>query len=106
MAKKNFKNFELGENWEVKNVRKLDFGTFFTLQLPGLSLYNLRVIPEGKTYNAFVAMPQSKGKNDDYFDQYKIYLSDEDNELIIAEVDRILDEEFEKEKAKGRKARK
>lgn len=105
MANK-FTHFELGDSWEVKNVRKLDFGTFFTLQLPGLSLYNLRVVKGGKTYDPFVAMPQSKGKDDDYYDQYKIYLSDEDNEAIIAEVDRILDEGFEKEKAKGRKARK
>lgn len=93
------------EGFEVKNVRKLEFGTFFTLQMPGLSLYNLRVVPEGKTYPAFVAVPQIKGADGNYYDEYKIYLSDEDNEAIIAEVDKILDEQFEEEKKAGRKSR-
>ena len=93
------------EGFEVTNVRKLEFGTFFTLKMPGLSLYNLRVVPEGKTYPAFVAMPQVKGSDGNYYDEYKIYLSDEDNEAIIAEVDKILDDQFEEEKKAGRKSR-
>lgn len=99
-------NFELGDSWEVKNVRKLDFGTFFTLQLPGLSLYNLRVVPAGKSYDAFIAMPQIKNSDGNWYYEYKLYLDDAASELILSEVDRILDEEFEEEKKKGRKARK
>ena len=94
------------DGFEVKNVRKLEFGTFFTLQLPGLSLYNLRVVPEGKSYDAFIAMPQRKGSDDNYYDEYKIWLTDEDTAAILAEVDKILDEAFEEEKKAGRKARK
>lgn len=94
------------DGFEVKNVRKLDFGTFFTLQVPGLSLYNLRVVPEGKSYDAFIAMPQIKGSDENYYDEYKVYLSDEDTAAILAEVDKILDEEFEEQKKAGRKARK
>lgn len=104
MAKK-ITYFNLG-GFEVKNVRKLDFGTFFTLQVPGLSLYNLRVVPEGKSYDAFIAMPQIKGSDGNYYDEYKVYLSDEDTAAILAEVDKILDEEFEEQKKAGRKARK
>lgn len=99
-------NFELGDSWEVKNVRKLDFGTFFTLQLPGLSLYNLRVVPEGKDYDAFIAMPQLKGLDGKWYDEYRIYLDDVAVELILKEVDRILYEEFEKEMKARRKSRK
>lgn len=94
------------DGFEVKNVRKLDFGTFFTLQVPGLSLYNLRVVPEGKSYDAFIAMPQIKGSDGNYYDEYKVCLSDEDTAAILAEVDKILDEEFEEQKKAGRKARK
>ena len=94
------------EGFEVKNVRKLDFGTFFTLQFDGLSLYNLRVVPEGKNYSAFIAMPQIKGSDGNYYDEYKIWLSDEDTAAILAAVDDILDEKFEEEKRAGRKARK
>ena len=94
------------DGFEVKNVRKLGFGTFFTLQVPGLSLYNLRVVPEGKSYDAFIAMPQIKGSDGNYYDEYKVYLSDEDTAAILAEVDKILDEEFEEQKKAGRTARK
>lgn len=106
MATKKITYFNVGEKWEVKNVRKLKFGTFFTLQVPGLSLYNLRVVPEGKDYPAFISMPQCKGSDDNYYDEFKIWLDDEDTEKILAEVDRILDEEFEEEKKAGCKARK
>lgn len=104
MAKKNI--YFNCEGFKVANVRKLDFGTFFTLKFEGLALYNLRVVPAGKNYDAFVAMPQVKGSDRNYYDEYKIYLSDEDNAAIIAAVDDILDEQFEEEKKAGRKARK
>lgn len=102
MAKK-ITYFDL-KDYEVTNVRKLEFGTFFTLKFEGLSLYNLRVVPEGKNYDAFIAMPQVKGSDGNYYDEYKIYLSDEDTAAVLAEVDRILDEEFEEQKKAGRKA--
>ena len=105
MAKK-VNYFNITDDWEVKNVRKLEFGTFFTLRLPGLSLYNLRVVPAGKNYDAFIAMPQRKRSDNNYYDEYKICLDEGITEDILAEVDRILDEEFEEEKAKGRKAKK
>ena len=79
--------FKLGE-WEVKNVRDLDFGTFFTLQTQGLSLYNLRVVPAGKNYPAFIGMPEEKGKDGSYYKLFKIYLDPEDVAEIIAEVEK------------------
>ena len=84
--------FELGKKWEVKNVRKLDFGTFFTLQLPGLALYNLRVVPEGKKYAAFIAMPEDKGKDGDYYKRFALYLDEEDTKAVIEAVDEALEE--------------
>ena len=63
MAKKEERAaFTLGKEWEVKNVRALEFGTFFTLELPGLALYNLRVVPAGKNYDSFIGMPEDLGK--------------------------------------------
>ena len=96
MAKKTPKKekeyFNLGENWEVTNVRKLDFGTFFTLKLPGLSLYNLRVVPAGKKYKAFIAMPEDKGKDGEYYKRFSLYLSEEDTEAVLEAVDDALEE--------------
>lgn len=94
------------EGWEVENVRQLDFGTFFTLKLPGLSLYNMRVVPAGEKYDAFISAPEQKGKDGNYYKLFNLYLSKEDEAAIIEAVDEILDEQFEAEKAKGRKARK
>lgn len=94
------------EGWEIDNVRKLDFGTFFTLKMPGLALYNMRVVPAGKDYDAFITVPEQKGKDGNYYKLFGLYLSKEDETAIIEAVDEILDEQFEAEKAKGRKARK
>lgn len=88
------KYFQLGE-WEVKNVRDLEFGTFFTLETEGLKLYNLRVVPAGKNFDAFIGMPEQKGKDGSYYKLFSIYLDPMD----IAE---ILDE-VEKQAAKRRK---
>jgi DNA-binding cell septation regulator SpoVG len=90
--------FNLGEEWSVINARKLDFGTFFTLKMPGLSLYNLRVVPEGKKYPAFIGMPETKGQDGDYYKQYALYLSQEDTDAVI--------EAVEEELKKAKKAKK
>lgn len=53
----------------------------FTLNIPGASFMNLKVV-QGKN-GMFIAMPQTKGKNDQWYDQYRLYLSDEDQQRII-----------------------
>ena len=106
MAKKKMNYLQLGEDWKVTNVRKLEWGTFFTLVLPGLQLFNLRVVPESEEYDAFISVPEDKGKDGKWYKRYLLYLSDEDQAAIIDAVDDILDEEFEKEKTAGREARK
>lgn len=93
------KHFNL-ENWEVANVRKLDFGTFFTLKVDGLALYNLRVVPEGKNYNSFIAMPQDKGNDGNYYNRFSLYLSEDDTEEIIEEVEKQAKESTKSKKSK------
>lgn len=102
MAKKELekKYFDLGTEWEVKNARELEFGTFFTLSLPGLALYNLRVVPAGKKYEAFIAMPEDKGKDGDYYKRFALYLTDEDTETVIAAVHEALAENAKSKKRK------
>lgn len=53
----------------------------FTLNVKGACFMNLKVI-DGKN-GMFIAMPQQKGKNDQYYDQYRIYLSDVDTKRVI-----------------------
>lgn len=96
MAKKEVEKekqfFDLGKEWEVKNARKLDFGTFFTLQLPGLALYNLRVVPADKEYDAFIGMPEDKGKDGNYYKRFALYLDEEDTQAVIEAVEDALKE--------------
>lgn len=90
MAKTNKKEntfFDLGEDWEVSNVRKLKYSTFFTLKLPGLSLFDLRVVPAGKKYDAFIGMPEDKGADGDYYKRFALYLSDEDTKAVLEAVE-------------------
>lgn len=53
----------------------------FTLNIPGASFMNLKII-DGKN-GEFIAMPQTKGRNDQYYDEYRIWLTDEDTKKVI-----------------------
>lgn len=53
----------------------------FTLNIPGASFLNLKVV-EGKN-GMFIAMPQTKGRDGQYYDQYRVFFSDEDTQRII-----------------------
>lgn len=56
----------------------------FTLNVPGATFPNLKVV-NGKN-GEFIAMPQSKGRDGQYYDQYRVYLSEKDTQLVIAAV--------------------
>ena len=94
--------FQLGKDWEVKNVRALEFGTFFTLEMPGLALYNLRVVPAGKNYDSFIGMPEDLGKDNKYYKRFFLKLSDEDVEAVLDEVAKQLESQRRKVE-KGRR---
>lgn len=101
MAKKEEKQFfAIGDEWEVRNVRALEFGTFFTLQLPGLVLYNLRVVPAGKNYDTFIAMPEDKGKDGNYYKRFALYLVEDDITAVIEAVEDSLAEQMKGKKRK------
>ena len=90
MARQEKVKFNIGEDWEVVHVRDTKIGVFFTLQLPGLSLYNLRYVPAGRKYSSFIGMPSKKGSDEKYYDDYTIYLSDDDTAAILEEVEKKL----------------
>lgn len=97
MAKKEIpQKFELVDGWEVKNVRALEFGTFFTLEMPGLALYNLRVVPAGENYESFIGMPEDLGKDNKYYKRFFLRLSDEDMEAVLDEVAKQLESQRRK----------
>lgn len=76
--------------YEVTNVRVItDSFITFTLKFKGFSLYNMRVVESKKTGNSFISVPQSKGPDLRYYNQYAVYLSDEDQHMLINEVFKI-----------------
>lgn len=88
--KKEMEFFDLGKDWEVTNVRKLKYSTYFTLKIPGLALFNLRVVPAGKKYDAFIGMPEDKGNDGDYYKRFALYLSEEDTKAVLDAVEEEL----------------
>lgn len=56
----------------------------FTLGLPGLCIYNMKVV-DGKE-GPFLSTPQIKGKNDRWNDVCAVFLSDADAEKVIQTV--------------------
>lgn len=76
--------------WSIANVRVLtEHVVSFTLKMPGLSLYNMKVTESTKGDNVgrmFLSNGQSKGSDGKYYNNYALYLSDKDKEAIIEAV--------------------
>lgn len=84
-------NFNLKDSgWEIANVRVMTkHMVSFTLKMRGLALYNMKVTESTKGNNAghmFLSNGQSKGSDGKYYNNYALYLSDEDKEMIIKAV--------------------
>lgn len=70
---------------KVANVRQLsDTVIAFSLLGNGLGLYNLKVVDGAK--GRFIVVPQTKGKDGAWYNQYAVYLSDDDQKKIIKKV--------------------
>lgn len=84
-------NFNLKDSgWSITNVRVVsEHMVSFTLKTQGLSLYNMKVIESTKGDTAgqmFLSNGQSKGAVGKYYNNYALYLSDEDKARIIKAV--------------------
>lgn len=67
----------------VKNARVLsDNCIVFSVELEGVSLYGMRLV-ENKNGERFISMAQTKGKDEKYYNNYFINLSDKQIEDII-----------------------
>ena len=84
-------NFNLKDSgWEIANVRVMtEHMVSFTLKMHGLALYNMKVTESTKGDSAgkmFLSNGQSKGSDGKYYNNYALYLSNEDNDMIIKAV--------------------
>ena len=93
-VKKNDKPNFVITGMKVSNVRKLsNTVTAFSLLGNGLGLYNLKVVNGAK--GKFVAVPQTKGKDGEWYNQYAVYISEEDQAKIIKKVESMVEEDDE-----------
>lgn len=81
-------NFNLKDSgWSISNVRVMtEHMVSFTLKMHGLTLYNMKVTESTKGDTAgqmFLSNGQSKGSDGKYYNNYALYLSDEDRDRII-----------------------
>ena len=85
--------FDMAENVAmVTNVRKInDKCIGFTLRCKGFSFYNLRAVQHNRGDGWFISVPATKGKDGNYYDNYGLYLRDEDEEAILDTVFKILE---------------
>lgn len=72
----------------------------FTLNVPGATFLNLKVV-DGKN-GEFIAMPQSKGRDGQYYDLYRVYLSEKDAQRVISAVEAHVTAQGEKTDYKTR----
>lgn len=85
--------FDMAENVAmVTNVRKInDACICFTLKCKGFSLYGLRAVEKKDGSSWFISVPATKGKDGNYYNNYGLYLRDEDEEAILDTVFKILE---------------
>ena len=84
-------NFNLKDSgWEIANVRVMtEHMVSFTLKMHGLALYGMKVTESTKGDSAgkmFLSNGQSKGSDSKYYNNYALYLSDEDKDKVIKAV--------------------
>lgn len=72
----------------------------FTLNVPGASFFNLKVV--GGKNGEFIAMPQSRGRDGQYYDLYRVYLSEKDAQRVISAVEAHATAQGEKTDYKSR----
>lgn len=90
---KKYVYFDMAENVAmVTNVRQIsETCVCFTLKCKGFSLYGLRAVERKDDNGWFISVPATKGKDGNYYDNYGLYLRDEDQEAILDTVFKILE---------------
>lgn len=85
--------FDMAENVAmVTNVRKInDKCIGFTLKCKGFSLYNLCAVQHNRGDGWFISVPATRGKDGNYYNNYGLYLRDEDQDAILDTVVKILE---------------
>lgn len=75
----------------VRNVRQVaDNCLTFTLRLAGIDLYGMRLVDGQK--GRFITASSTKGKNGNYYENYRVYLDDSGRNAVETAVLKAYDE--------------
>ena len=78
-------------NAVVRNVRQVaDNCLTFTLRFAGIDLYGMRLVDGQK--GRFITASSTKGKNGNYYENYRVYLDDSGRNAVEAAVLKAYDE--------------
>ena len=81
------------DSWDISKVRVIGSKNgdlvFFTLTLNGISINNCKVVSDKN--GDFIAMPQYKGSDGNYYNSVYAFLADEDQKLILEKVQAAID---------------
>lgn len=85
--------FDMAENVAmVTNVRQIsETCVCFTLKCKGFSLYGLRAVEKKDGSSWFISVPATRGKDGNYYNNYGLYLRDEDQDAILDTIFNILE---------------
>lgn len=75
-------------SFEVSGVRQFEKTVFFNLKLNGVQIYGCTVV-EGKKGD-FISLPSRKGKGEKWYSIVYARISEHDQEIILAEVEKQL----------------
>lgn len=75
-------------SFEVSRVNQYKDRVYFDLTLNGIKIYGCTVV-EGKRGD-FISFPSKKGKDDKWYSIVYARLSDNDQEIILAEIEKQL----------------
>lgn len=76
------------ESYNVRRANMVGETVFFDLDINGITVYGCKVV-EGKNGD-FISLPSRKGKDDKYYSIVYFRLSDEDQEIILDTVEKVL----------------
>lgn len=79
------KTYLEADKYAIKNVRLVsDKLVTFTLRGDGVSLYNVRLVEGAK--GRFISASQHKGSDGRWYNDYGLYISEDDQKKLIDEV--------------------
>jgi len=75
---------------DINRAVNNDYGVFFDMTLNGIKINGCKLMERKVDKKIFVAFPQVKGSNGNYYPVVSCYLDDDTTELIVNAVENII----------------